>query len=238
MLLCDLHVHTVKSRCGYATPLEMMNHAANIGLHAMAITDHGLHSGGYISHALFRLPAEYRNVRIYKGIEITVHDDLSKTGIPMKYLPLFDIILAGFHHKLTDNPSPEYHARTLLNYLKAHPYIDAISHPCIQTYPINMEIFIPEAVALGVAFEINNKNLLLQATDLARLRRMIELVVEHRGLFMFNSDAHITFELGDDSGIRALLESTPHIPSELIVNQSLQTTSEFIQKRRLNKQRR
>ncbi|RJP62156.1 MAG: PHP domain-containing protein [Candidatus Auribacter fodinae] len=237
MLECDLHLHTIKSRCGYATPLEMMNQAADLGMKAIAITDHGHYTGGYISHALFRFPDMYRGVRVYKGVEIAVHKDTEKIGLPMKYLHNFDLILAGFHLDVSPDNSPDDHARILLDYLRAYPFIDIISHPCIHTYPINFEMVVPEAVKMGIAFELNNKNLEMGKTDITRLKTMIDLVMEHNGLFSFNSDAHTVFEVGEDDSIKKFLGEYKSIPDSIVINSSPEKAAEFISRRRHLKQR-
>ncbi len=232
MLNCDLHVHTIKSRCGYATALEMINRAADLNLDAIAITDHGIFSGGYISHALFRLPDVYRGVHIFKGVEVTVHDDPGKIGLPQKYLSKFHIILAGFHHKFDAENTPSNNTRYLIQYLHAHPYIDVISHPAIAKFPLDFDTLVPEAVKMGVAFEINNKNLKYNNTDIEYLKKMIDRNLDYGGKFVLNSDAHTVFELGEDEAIFSLLESYRSIPEETIINRTLESTIEFIENRK------
>lgn len=233
MLSCDLHVHTIKSRCGYSTPLEMMNSAADLNLSAIAITDHCSFSGGYISHALFRLPEVYRGVRIFKGVEVTVFEDPQKIGLPFKYLSLFDIILAGFHHTLPGDNSAAQNTQYLIQFLQAHPYIDVISHPAIQSHALDFSLLIPQAVSMGVALEINNKNLKYNKTNLSSLKELVQLTIKHNGRFVFNSDAHTIFELGENEEILSFLESySLKIPDELIINRTLESSLQFMEERK------
>ena len=45
-LKADLHSHSLYSNCGMHTVMELLNHARDIGLSVLAITDHGSASGG------------------------------------------------------------------------------------------------------------------------------------------------------------------------------------------------
>ena len=232
MLKCDLHTHTMKSRCGYATPVELLEQAARQKLDAIGVTDHDMFTGGYISHALFRIPPEYKGVRIFKGVELTIFDDTGKIGLPFKYLHLFDIILAGFHIKLPECNDPSRNAEYLLNFVTAHPYIDVITHPVIDTFPLDFERVVPPLAQMGVALEINNEKLRQKKSDRKKLEEMVGLVKDNNGRLVINSDAHTTFELGADNEIRDFLDSLDPLPDELIINDSYEKTCLFIEERR------
>lgn len=232
MLKCDLHTHTMKSRCGYATPIELLNQAEKQKLEAIALTDHDLFTGGYISHALFRIPEEYKGVRVFKGVELTVFDDPIKIGLPFKYLHLFDIILAGFHIKLPESDNPSRNSQYLINFLKAHPYIDVVTHPIINTFALNLKQVVPLISKMGVALEINNEKLRQNKSDKKQLELMVALVKQHNGRIVLNSDAHTTFELGADGEIRKFLKSIDPLPDNIIINDSYEKTCSFIEERR------
>ncbi len=232
MLKCDLHTHTLKSRCGYASPLEMMDRAAELGLEALAITDHGIYTGGYISHALFRLPDMYKGVRVFKGVEVTICEDSKKIGLPAKYLHHFDLVLAGFHNALPESDNPKKNNDHLLRYLDAHPYIDIVTHPGSNGFPIDMASLIPEIVPRGIALELDNAKLDQGKFYYEQLRDMVALVVELNGRIVCNSDAHITFEVGEDDAIRKFLDSVNPVPESFIVNRNLESTNAFIEERR------
>ena len=232
MLKCDLHTHTMKSRCGYATPVELLQQASEQELKAIAVTDHDMFTGGYISHALFRIPEIYKGVRIFKGVELTIFDDVNKIGLPFKYLHLFDIILAGFHMKLPGYEDPSRNSQYLIDFLSAHPYIDVVTHPIIDMFPLNLEMVVPVVAQMGVALEINNEKLRQKKSDKQKLRKMVDLVRENNGRIVINSDAHTTFELGADAEIRKFLESLDPLPDNLIINDSYDKTCSFIEERR------
>ena len=237
MLKCDLHTHTLKSRCGYASPLEMMDRAAELGLEALAITDHGIYTGGYISHALFRLPEMYKGVRLYKGVEVNICEDINQIGLPAKYLHHFDLVLAGFHNALSDSDNPKKNNDHLLRYLDTHPYIDIVTHPGSNGFPLDMESLVPEIVPRGIALELDNTKLdstkLDQGKfDYEQLRDMVALVVQLNGRIVCNSDAHITFEVGEDDAIQKFLDSVDTVPESCIVNRNLESAKAFIEERR------
>jgi len=232
MINCDLHVHTIKSRCGYCTHLEMIDRAAQTGMKAVALTDHGSCSGGYISHALFRIPDSYQGVRIFKGVEVNINENIEEIGLPKKYLPDFDLVLAGYHYRLSGEESARRNSEHLIRFFEKHPYIDIITHPAIKTYPLDFNIVVPYLAQCGVLFEINNKNLLSGKTDLANLNRMIELVLDNKGMFVINSDAHTVWELGDDTGITDFFNTCRQIPEESILNLDLYRVQTFIESRK------
>ena len=77
-LIADLHTHSIASTHAYATITEMVQEASNLGLFAIAITDHARtmpgSPGPFYFESLPIIPAYLKNVRVLKGIEANICD--------------------------------------------------------------------------------------------------------------------------------------------------------------------
>ena len=72
----DLHAHTTASD-GSLTPTELVQHAAALGLSAVAVTDHDTHAG--IAEAM--AAGADCGIEVVPGIELSVHYDSPSKGI-------------------------------------------------------------------------------------------------------------------------------------------------------------
>lgn len=105
MLQVDLHSHTLFSRCGLHTILEMLNQARALGLEALAITDHGLTLGGHLNGPFFdRLQDPVPGVKLLKGVECNVLNDGGHIDLPMQWIQHLDVVLVGLHPNLKEGP--------------------------------------------------------------------------------------------------------------------------------------
>ncbi|HPA07181.1 MAG TPA: PHP domain-containing protein [Methanoregulaceae archaeon] len=87
MLSCDLHVHTIFSRDGESTPLEIIRRAEAVGLDAIAITDHDTVEGAI---AALSIPT---SLVIIPGIEISTRQGhLIALGVTEKIPAGLDVI--------------------------------------------------------------------------------------------------------------------------------------------------
>ncbi|HPM62477.1 MAG TPA: PHP domain-containing protein, partial [Methanoregulaceae archaeon] len=87
MLSCDLHVHTIFSRDGESTPLEIIRRAEAVGLDAIAITDHDTVEGAI---AALSIPT---SLVIIPGIEISTRQGhLIALGVTEKIPSGLDVI--------------------------------------------------------------------------------------------------------------------------------------------------
>ncbi|MCX7011435.1 MAG: PHP domain-containing protein [Candidatus Sumerlaeota bacterium] len=209
MLKIDLHTHTLNSKCGQHTLLEVLNIARGRGMELIAITDHGPAQGGTVRGTFFqdaRVPHEFDGVRLLKGLEANVLDADGHDDVPRSLLERIDILLAGLHPSF-GGKGLEDNTRAVLNILESGPAFDMISHPDIRAYPLNLERVVPAAADKGVILEINDANLVLGKTDLEKMRELLALGAKHGALFAVNSDGHTWAEFGrDDSTRRALRE--------------------------------
>jgi len=72
LLRIDLHVHTSRhSACGRSSPEEMVARAISLGLDAIVFTEHNLY---WPADELAALQAQYPQIRLFNGIEVTASD--------------------------------------------------------------------------------------------------------------------------------------------------------------------
>lgn len=237
-LTADYHTHTPYSH-GKNTVLENAVRAKELGLQAVAITDHGF------SHPIFgirrrqvpSLVRECREAERVTGIPVLVGIESNIRGVsglcdlaPSDYDD-FDIYLAGIHlviryehlsdwkigygnwlrKKLGMRPSPSYVRDTTRAFINAVEKnpIDIITHLCFQC---NADV---EEVAKccrdnGTYLEISGKKPHLSDEELA-------LAAATGVHFVLDSDAHAVDRIGD---VALALEQVRRvgIPEELIDN--------------------
>ena len=231
MLSADFHVHTLRSRCGLHTLLEMIDCAASRGLQGVAITDHGAFCGGPGVSSVFlrRFPNEHKGLRVWKGIEANPLPE-GGTDIPADMVPWFDVILLGIHNVPQDQPR-EYYTDLLLSRMADNPFVDILVHPDSMVYPLDVARLVEAAAGSGMAVEFNNANLTHGKTDLSRMKAMAEAVVGTGCRAVISSDSHTINEVGDDSHARRALAEMGFADIAL-VNETFESAEAFIEERR------
>lgn len=236
MLAVDLHTHSIRSRCGMHTHLELIQAAAARGLRGVAVTDHGTALGGPGVSGTFvkRFPGEYAGVRVWKGIEGNVLPDGS-TDVPAGLLPSLDLVLIGLHDVVPRGLGEEANTELLVCCLRRCPWIDVVVHPDIASYPVRVREVVRAAAELGMAVEFDNANASAAKTDLARMREMAEEVLAAGCDALISGDAHSVSELGEDGAVLRALDDLG-VPERrlrgLLVSSSLERAEAFVLRRR------
>ena len=139
MIRHDLHVHSIQSLCGLHTFLEIVEIAAEKGIHSVNISDHGKASGKVMNFGVLidkkRCPKEMtsskgKSVSLLAGIETNILDMDGNSDFPEKYGNRFDLVSAGFHSsaiKLAQGKSAEANTKALENYLERY-LPDCVDH--------------------------------------------------------------------------------------------------------------
>lgn len=73
-IVADMHTHTLASVHAYATISEMVQQASDLGLFAMAITDHAHLAQRQYFDSLVLIPEYFKSVRVLRGIEANICD--------------------------------------------------------------------------------------------------------------------------------------------------------------------
>ena len=196
----DLHMHTTATdgRAG----IEAMAIAARAaGLEYIAITDHsravamanGLDESRAREHAqaIREVNARLEGIRVLAGIECDIRPDGS---MDLADDCLAELDIASVHSAF--NQEVEQMTDRLLRAI-ACPWVDVLGHPTGRLilkrdgYRFDAERVFAAAAAAGVALEINSQIDRLDLDDIhARLAR------ERGAVFVIDSDAHSTAELG------------------------------------------
>jgi putative hydrolase len=231
-IIADMHTHTIASGHAYSTVNELAAAAANRGLQALAITDHGpaLPGGPHLYHfgAMRFIPGEIGGVRILLGCEANILDLNGNIDLPENYLQRLDFVMAGFHEFCGfDEQGVAHNTRALISAMR-NPAISAISHPGNPAFPVDYEAIAATAAETGTALEINNSSFTLSRCG---SRPNCEQLA--RGIKRFNapvvvgSDAHIAQNIGCfDAALEVLREAG--IDERQVINSSMEHLRDFL----------
>ncbi len=232
MLFCDLHIHSIRSTCGFHTLLEIVTIMREKRQIAFALTDHGpaLETPkAHFSVLTKRMPPVIDGIRVFKGIEASILNSEGEIDIPEFGSFPYEIILAGLHNHGTfaDNPGVEINTKAVTNSMKKYPAVKIITHPTYETLPVDIDIITDVALETGTALEINNSYLLNNKTDKKRMGYMLELAKKKGTMLAVNSDGHVFNEMGE-FGLAVEFMKPYGIESLNIVNLTLESTLKFL----------
>lgn len=235
MLLVDFHSHTLFSKCGLHTIVEMLTEAKARGLAALAITDHGPVLGAGPPTTFWdRLANPVEGIRLLKGLESNIASDNGAIDFPQKMLAYADIVLLGLHPHLPAGKATGHNTRLLVAALEANPFVDIVTHPEDVQYPVDFDVLAAFASARGIALECNNSKVLNKRVSPERMLAFLGACKRAGCRVAVNSDAHALNEVGLDDSVRPLL-SQVGILSRLIVNETAASAFAFMEERRKEK---
>lgn len=245
MIHNDLHVHSLQSFCGFHTLLEIAQIAIYKGMRSVNISDHGSGLGRVMNFGVIvdkrRLPDPLilpngSSIRIFRGIEANIMDVEGSTDIPKSLINKFDLISIGFHFcGLPQNGSETENTRALRNTLKSNP-VDLLTHPCIDTYPLDIPTLIDLAEEYGFALEINNTNLRVSKTNLPKLEQMIRLALQRNIPLVETSDGHTFLEIGENEKVNDFLHNLGLDGDTFLINRLDERLQKFIDSRKTKRQ--
>jgi len=173
-------------------------------------------------------------ITILAGIETNILDVDGNSDFPERFRGDFDLVSAGFHfpaETLIAERSAKKNTKALENYLKRYP-LDILVHPCIATFPLEMEKVVDLSLEYGFALEVNNTNLRVGKTVRTQLRSMIGLAKEKGAILVENSDGHSFFEIGENELIEDLLMEMHLNGNDLFINRHDNVLDDFVEKRK------
>ncbi|HHW67083.1 MAG: putative hydrolase [Epulopiscium sp.] len=229
----DTHCHTVASGHAYSTVQENAKEAANKGLELIAITDHAatLPGGAHLFHFhnLIVIPKKIYGVEILRGAEVNILDFEGHVDLEEETLENLDMVIASFHPPCIKPGSIQENTNALIKVMQ-NPHIDIIGHPGDPRYPIDIKAVVEAAKEYGTLLEINNSSLKpdsFRAGGSDTVRAIINECIRMDMPFVFGSDAHISYEVGNFEHIEKLIEGM-EIPEHLIVNTSVALLKGFL----------
>ncbi len=232
MQFCDLHIHSIRSSCGFHTLLEIIAIMKEKKQTAFALTDHGPALKTPISHfsvMLRRLPHVINGIRVFKGIEASILNAGGDIDLPVFEGHNYEIILAGLHNHDTfaGTTSKKENTRAVVNALRRNPSIRVLTHPYFSFLPLDLDEITDAAVENGTALEINNSYILTGKSDMERMACMAELCKEKGAMIALNSDGHVFNEMAE-YGLAVELLKPYGIEDLNIVNRTLESTLKFL----------
>jgi len=210
----------------------MITRAKELGLKAIAITDHGKTLGGRLSSVFFeRLLDPVPGIKLLKGIESNVLDKNGNIDCPVKFLKHMDVVLLGIHPNIQDGHGIRTYTEMLITAIKKNRYIDIITHPNDPFYPIDFKTLAECAKENDVALELNNSKIMLNRVSAEITENMLAACKDAGCLIAVNSDAHTLNEIGLDDSVAPLLKKVC-FPEKLIINRNIDSALEFLSRRK------
>ena len=230
----DAHTHTVMSGHAWSTLSENCAAAAQNGLRAICMTDHGSRMLGtgtvWAPYSFSQLPAELSGVRVVPGMEFNLW---GTQGCLDDYAPAaFAHIrfgIASMHRNVMPILTPEEHTEAYIRAMD-HACIDLIGHPGIPAYPIDAERLVRSVAEAGRLIEINNNSFTARAGCEDNCRRIARLCMRYDVRVCVNSDAHFCANIGVVPRALAMLDEIG-FPPELIVNLTWERFAAYLDER-------
>lgn len=190
------------------------------GLKAIAITDHGprhfrigvsLKSLNIMRREIDEINKRYNNIRVLMGVEANLIGQDGSIDVPSEFLPMFDILLMGFHKEVypaswrqftgfflpnimmgfgaeRSQELIETNTQAYINAMERYP-ISIITHPGANI-SVDTKRLAAAAAAYGVYLEINSSHGFMTA-------EYVKIAVEQGAKFVVSSDAHSPEMVGD-----------------------------------------
>ncbi len=235
--LIDLHTHTNVNPHAYSTIGENIKEAKIKGMKVIAVTNHGPalpdspHWWSLLN--LRALPDEIDGIRVLKGVEANIIDDMGNIDLNQQIYEIMDIILAGFHpvEGYPDGKDKAKNTRAMINLIKSQK-IDIIAHAGNPKFSIDYEEVIKAAKEYNVAIELNNSSFKGSRNGSEEnCKSIMSIAKKHKCYISLGSDAHFSYSIGDLDIVSDLLEKVAY-PKELILNSSVKVLNDFLNLRK------
>ena len=236
-IIADLHTHTNACTHAYSTINEMVHVAAEKGLYAIAITDHGRAMegapGAYYFESLPLVPKVIENVRVLKGMEANIIDFEGNLDASDALLSKLDWIVASMHTiTLFDKPDVEKCTNAYLQMCK-NPHVNVIGHSGSPYYAYDYEKVIKECANTGTLVEINDSTFTgFRADAVPNCRKIAQLCKKHGARVVVDTDAHYMTRVGEFSNAVKMLTEID-FPSELVVNSSVENLKQYFSEKNI-----
>ena len=235
MIECDLHVHSIRSTCGFHTLLELVSIIGRQdGVKGFALTDHGpVHDTprSHFSVMLRRMPKIIDGLRVFKGIEATILTEDGRIDLPsFVFGKPYEIVLAGLHNfgEFEHSPDSKRNTRAVVNTLRKNPEVKIITHPFYKDFPLDPDVITDAACETGAALEVNNSYLLTGKSDMDSLDRILAFAREKGTKISIDSDGHMFNEIARFNLALDVIDQHGGPGAFDIVNRTLESTLAFL----------
>jgi putative hydrolase len=234
-IIADMHTHTIASTHAYSTLQEMAHAAAQKGLYAMAVTDHGYAMPGAPGEWYFMnlkvLPRYIDGVLILRGEETNVTDMDGGTDLVKKEYGSLEWVVASMHDRPLANCkiSEEAVTRAWLS-IARNPKVNVIGHSGSEQFKYDYEKVIPEFKRNGKLVELNEGTFYCRRDSIPNCVKIMLICKKLRVPIIVNSDAHFSSRVGDFKNSLNLLKEID-FPEELVVNSSVVRLQSYLRQR-------
>ena len=217
-IIADLHMHTNVTDHAYSTLTEMVQAAGEMGLAAIAITNHGPtnpdgpHEWHFSNMDL--IPRKIGGVTVIRGIEFDITAPAGGINVMAnKSLAPIEFALASFHECLFPPADKTIHTQALEAILH-NPYVNALGHLGNANFPFDHEYIISRCNDHGKIVEINNASLNIRKGSRENCADIARMCMKYEVPVVVDSDSHICYRVGHVEGALAMLEEIG-FPEEL-----------------------
>ena len=235
-IIADLHTHTIASTHAYSTVTEMAQAAADAGLYALALTDHGRRMpgapGAYYFESLGLIPKELFGVRMLKGMEANITDYEGNIDCEDSLASKLDWIVASMH-TITIEGQPSFEKCTNA-YLKLadNQHINAVGHSGTEVFKYDYEKVIPQLAKNGILIEINNSTFNFKKSSMSNCIDIIKICKKNNARIVVDTDAHFSTYVGRAEPALKVLKDLD-FPQKLIVNGSVETMQAYMKEKNI-----
>ncbi len=230
----DLHMHTSVSQHAYSTLDEMVVKAEELGLHAIAITDHGpgMMDGASPIHfyGLQVIPSKIGNVTIYKGVELNILNFDGDVDLEEGLLKRLDFTIASYHSFAVEPSTFENHTKGWLNVIK-NPYVDCLGHMGNPVFNCDIDLVIKECLKYNKILEINSSSFKSRKGSYEVCKEIAKLCKKYSQRVVVNSDAHYKHSVGEHTAALEMLDEID-FPESLVINANIDTLNEYFKSKR------
>ncbi len=225
-IAADLHMHTLVSNHAFNTITEMAHRARELGLYAIAVTDHAPklpdspHPWYFFS--MTRLPEQIEGVWVLKGVELNVCDAGGGIDFPQRDMERLrlDWVIASIHSDALGQPSmTEDEATRLWLNIARNPYVDCIGHSESRAFRYDYDTVTKVFARERKVVEINANSPIVRPGNEDNMRELALACKRNGTRIAVNSDAHSIYNLGRFDTVLPMLREID-FPKELIVNAS------------------
>ena len=221
----DLHTHTLVSNHAFNTITEMARAAAEKGLWAIAVTDHGPAMPDsphrWYFYTLKELPDRMEGVWVLKGVEANVLDTDGTLDFSEQDLNRFSFewLIASLHTDIVKPVFTEDECTRLWLNVAKNPYVDMIGHSETPAFRYDYEAVAREFAARNKVVEWNANSAVARPGGEKNMLELAYACKKAGVRIAVNSDAHSIYRLAAFDSIDPILRKTDY-PRELIVNAS------------------
>lgn len=235
-IVAELHTHTLASGHAFNTITEMFTHARQLGLKAMAVTDHAPGTCDTLSSIEFNcfryLPRQIEGLYIISGVEVNIMDFDGNVDLEDAKLDKLDFRIASKHEPLDMNfksrwGNKEENTCMYLNIAK-NPKIDCFGHLCNTVVPFEYEPVVKAAAENGKIIELNVSYPKRSQENTDAAIAIMKLCKQYGVQTAVTTDAHSIYVLGENQIGIDILDSIDY-PEELVINSSMERLTSYFE---------